>query len=165
MPDQATIQPLVSVVLCTFNGEKYLRPQLDSILSQSWTNLEVIISDDASTDGTVSIIKEYGRKDPRIRVFVNEVNSGYNKNFEKAFSHASSEHIAISDQDDIWESNKIECIMKQWLPGSLFMYSLSGSFYNDDFSSRKPAPAVRYGIITQPHHIGPSARFMNTKRS
>jgi glycosyltransferase involved in cell wall biosynthesis len=153
LTDPVTIQPLVSVVMCTFNGEKYLRPQLDSILSQTYRNLEVIISDDASTDGTVPVLKEYSQKDPRVRILLNPENLGYNINFEKAFPYARAEYIAISDQDDIWDSDKIEIMMKQWLPGSLFMYSLSGNFYNDDLNSRKPAPPVRYGTITQPHQL------------
>ncbi len=153
MTDPATIQPLVSVVLCSFNGEKFLRPQLDSILSQSYRNLELIVSDDASTDGTVTILQEYSKKDPRVKFVVNRENIGYNKNFEKAFALAAADFIAISDQDDIWEESKIATMMKDWLPGSLFIYSLSGNFYNDDFASRRPAPRVRYTVITEPHQL------------
>jgi glycosyltransferase involved in cell wall biosynthesis len=153
LADPSTIQPLVSVVLCSFNGKKFLRPQLDSILSQSYRNLELIVSDDFSTDGTVDILQEYSQKDPRIKFVVNRENLGYNRNFEKAFSLASAEFIAISDQDDIWEENKIASMMKEWLPGSLFMYSLSGNFNDDDFASRKPAPRVRYEVITKPHQL------------
>lgn len=153
MSARETIQPLVSVVMCTFNGEKFLRPQLDSILSQSYRNLELIVSDDVSTDNTVSILQEYSEKDPRVKFVVNPENMGYNRNFEKAFSLAAAGFIAISDQDDLWEENKIESMMKDWLPGSLFMYSLSGNFYNDDFASRKPAPNVRYTPITEPHQL------------
>ena len=153
MADSVTIQPLVSVVLCTYNGEKYLRPQLDSILSQSYRNLELVVSDDASTDGTVDILKEYSQTDPRVKLVVNRENTGYNRNFEKAFALASASYIAISDQDDIWEEKKIEAMMEGWLPGSLFTYSLSGNFSNDDFASRKPAPRVRYSVITEPHQL------------
>lgn len=143
----SSIQPLVSVVLCTYNGEKYLRPQLDSILAQSWQALEIIICDDGSIDGTASILEEYRQKDQRIRYQVNTRNLGYNKNFEQAFQLATAEYIAISDQDDIWESRKIEIMMGQWTTDSLFLFSLSGTFTDDDFENRKPAPDVRYASI------------------
>lgn len=116
MSNSGSIQPLVSVVLCTYNGEKFLRPQIDSITAQTYPNLEIIIVDDVSSDSTSSILEEYRQKDSRVKFHINSANIGYNKNFEKAFSLATADYIAISDQDDIWESNKIELMMKDWLP-------------------------------------------------
>lgn len=142
--------PLVSVVMCTYNGEKYLPAQIGSILSQTWPNFELIIVDDASTDSTVQILEKYRQRDNRVKIFVNDKNLGYNKNFEKAFSFASGEHVAISDQDDIWESKKIEIMMNNWLQGSLFIYSLSGNFVNDNFKERRPAPKVNYTHMDHP---------------
>ena len=147
MSTSTAIQPLVTVVLCTYNGEKYLRPQLDSILAQSWQHLEIIISDDGSTDSTPAILEEYRQKDQRIRYQVNASNLGYNKNFEQAFQQAGADFIAISDQDDIWESNKIAIMMDYWKDDSLFIFSLSGTFTDDDFKNRKPAPDVNYTPI------------------
>ena len=60
--------PLISVVMCTYNGDRFLKEQIDSILSQSWQNLELVISDDASTDGTVLILKQY-ESNERVRIF------------------------------------------------------------------------------------------------
>lgn len=139
--------------MCTYNGEKYLRPQLDSILSQTWSNIELIISDDASTDSTVQLLEAYKEKDNRVRLLLNKTNQGYNKNFENAFASAASSYIAISDQDDIWEAGKIGCMMKNWLPGALFTFCLSGTFYNDNFANRKPAPEVKYGSVTHLHQL------------
>ena len=62
-------QPLVSIALCTYNGEKFLKEQLDSILNQTYTNLEVVVTDDVSTDGTKSILEDYAAKDNRVKVF------------------------------------------------------------------------------------------------
>lgn len=146
-------QVLVSVVLCTYNGEKFLRPQLDSILAQSWTNLELLVVDDASTDQTVSILKEYSQKDKRLKYTVNPRNLGYNANFEKAFTMAAADYIAISDQDDIWEPSKLETMMFAWPKEALFVYSLSGTFYGEDFSNRREAPNVRYGPISDLHPL------------
>src|ERR1700748_3070750 len=95
-------QPLVSVAMCTYNGEKYIRQQLDSILNQTWRNLEIVIVDDGSSDDTFAIISEYAEKDSRIKCFKNEVNLGFNKNFEHAVELTTGDYIAISDQDDIW---------------------------------------------------------------
>ena len=153
MSNSGSIQPLVSVVLCTYNGEKFLRPQIDSITAQTYPNLEIIIVDDASSDSTSSILEEYRQKDSRVKFHINSANIGYNKNFEKAFSLATADYIAISDQDDIWESNKIELMIKDWLPGSLFIYSLSGNFFSNDFENRKQAPPVKYGMVTQLHQL------------
>lgn len=153
MSNSGSIQPLVSVVLCTYNGEKFLRPQIDSITAQTYPNLEIIIVDDASSDSTSSILEEYRQKDSRVKFHINSANIGYNKNFEKAFSLATADYIAISDQDDIWESNKIELMMKDWLPGSLFIYSLSGNFFSNDFENRKQAPPVKYGTVVKLHQL------------
>ena len=103
---------LVSIAMTTYNGEKYLIQQLDSILTQTYKNLEVIICDDKSLDNTAKIIKEYQKSDCRIKFFPNETNLGFKKNFEKAISFCSGEYIALSDQDDIWEKNKIELLLE-----------------------------------------------------
>ena len=147
------IQPLVSVALCTYNGSAFLRQQLDSILAQTYTNLEIVISDDASTDGTVAILEEYSQKDNRVRYSVNTQNIGFNRNFEKAILAASADFIVISDQDDIWELDKIETMMKQWPEGSGFVYSLSGNFNGDDFINRTAAPNVKYGPVSDVHQL------------
>ena len=100
---------MISIAMTTYNGEKYLREQLDSILNQTYKDFELIICDDCSTDSTVQIIKSY--IDPRIKLFINEKNLGFKKNFEKAIKLCTGEYIALSDQDDIWENNKLElCI-------------------------------------------------------
>lgn len=146
-------QPLVSVVMCTYNGEKFLRPQIGSVLSQTYSNIELVIVDDASSDNTVQILEEYKRKDSRVKYFVNEKNLGYNKNFEKAFSLAPGDYIAPCDQDDIWAASKIEMMMNEWSEDSLFVYSLSGNFANDDFAHRTDAPKVYYSSIDDIHKL------------
>lgn len=99
---------LVSIALCTYNGEAYLREQLDSIVNQSYSPIELIAVDDCSTDNTLDILKEYAAKYPFIKIFVNPENLGYIRNFEKALQLCSGDFIALSDQDDIWDLKKIE---------------------------------------------------------
>lgn len=98
---------LVSVVLCSYNGEQFIREQIDSILNQTYPILELIIQDDASCDKTFEIVNEY-RFDPRVKIYQNEKSLGFSQNFFRALFKAKGEYIAFSDQDDIWVSDKIE---------------------------------------------------------
>ncbi|MDE6410115.1 MAG: glycosyltransferase family 2 protein [Muribaculaceae bacterium] len=97
---------MVSVCLATYNGERYLREQIDSILAQLREEDELIVSDDGSTDATKEILSSYS--DSRIKLFSNEGNHGVNSNFENAVSHASGDYIFLSDQDDVWLPGKVE---------------------------------------------------------
>lgn len=98
-----------SVALCTYNGEKYLEEQIDSILSQSQTVDEIIICDDKSTDSTYEIIKNYKKKYPNLfSIYQNEKNLGYVSNFEKALALANHDVVFLCDQDDIWYPEKVE---------------------------------------------------------
>lgn len=103
--------PIVSIALCTYNGEAYLSKQLDSILAQTYRNIELIVVDDGSTDTTMEILRSYQKANSRIRVFENQSTLGYNKNFEKAIELCSGAYISISDQDDIWLGNKVERLL------------------------------------------------------
>ena len=98
----------VSVVMATYNGEKYLREQIDSILGQTHPIYELIIQDDGSTDNTIAIAKDYATRNPVVKVFVNEKNLGLNQNFKTAVMRATGDYVAISDQDDVWYPQKIE---------------------------------------------------------
>jgi glycosyltransferase involved in cell wall biosynthesis len=148
-----TTAPLVSVAMCTYNGARYIREQLDSILQQTYPNLEIVIVDDASRDTTAEIVQSYADRDRRIIFQANAENLGYNRNFEKAISLCHGDYIAISDQDDIWESRKIEIMMKNWPRDASFIYSLSGKFYDEDLANRIPAPKVQYDDIRDTHEL------------
>lgn len=102
-----TLQPLISIAMCTYNGECFLAAQIDSVLNQTWRNIELVIVDDCSTDGTVAITEEFGRKDSRIRIYKNSENLGINQNFNRALSLCKGEFIAPCDQDDIWHPDKL----------------------------------------------------------
>ena len=103
----------VSVVMCTYNGEKYIREQIDSILNQTYPIYELIIQDDCSTDGTVSIINEYVNKFSNVQLYINEKNLGFNTNFESVAMKAHGDFVAISDQDDVWMPNKLISAIKK----------------------------------------------------
>ena len=95
----------ISVCMATYNGEKYIKEQLDSILSQLSINDEVIISDDISTDKTIETIKSF--EDNRIIIYINEEKLGASANFNVSLSKASGDIIFLSDQDDIWLDSKV----------------------------------------------------------
>ncbi len=116
--------PLISIALSSYNGEKYIREQLDSLIKQTYSPIEIVVVDDCSNDSTFSILKEYKEKYDNIQIFLNEQNLGFNKSFEKAFSSCSGKYIAISDQDDCWMENKIERL-HQHIGENLLIYSNS----------------------------------------
>ena len=99
----------VSVAMCTYNGERYLQEQLHSILEQSRQPDELVVCEDASSDGTLNILHSFKRLAPfDVRVYANDSNLGYVKNFEKAISKCEGDIILCSDQDDIWFPDRIE---------------------------------------------------------
>ena len=100
--------PLISVVMATYNGSLYLAQQMESVLAQSYRNIELIVIDDCSTDNTIEILKGFQQNRPAIRIIKNETNLGYVKNFEKGCLLATGEYIALCDQDDYWHPDKIK---------------------------------------------------------
>ena len=101
------MQKKVDVLMATYNGEKYLKEQIDSILNQTYQNIQLIISDDCSTDKTRQILRQY-EKDDRVKVFYQEKNLGYVRNFEFLLKKIENDLYMLSDQDDVWKKEKIE---------------------------------------------------------
>lgn len=102
-----TKKPTVSVNICCYNGEKYLREALDSIINQTYKDWELVIINDGSTDSTESIIKEYiDRGYPIVYHYQENHGLGYSRN--EALKRSSGEFIAFIDQDDIWMPEKLE---------------------------------------------------------
>ncbi|MBC7992749.1 MAG: glycosyltransferase family 2 protein [Rhizobacter sp.] len=113
--------PLISIALCTFNGERFLREQLDSLLAQDWPHIEIVAVDDASTDGTPQILASYAGRNARIRYTRNAHNRGYQKNFEAAISLCSGRWIAPCDQDDIWLPRKLSELARELATGAALL--------------------------------------------
>ena len=102
------MQETIDVLLATYNGEKYIKEQIDSILNQSYKNIRLIISDDCSKDKTQEILKEYEKKDNRIELHIQEKNLGVVKNIEFLLKQVKNKYYMLSDQDDVWLPEKIE---------------------------------------------------------
>ena len=103
---------MISVCVATYNGEKFIREQIESILCQLSSDDEIIVSDDGSTDGTIVIINCIG--DKRIRIIEGPRKHSPTFNFENALKEAKGDYIFLADQDDVWKTNKVEVCMK-WL--------------------------------------------------
>ena len=101
----------ISIAVCTYNGEKYLQQQLDSFATQTRLPDEVVICDDCSKDATGRILKDFAANAAfPVKLYFNEQNFGFLKNFEKAIRLCSGEIIVLSDQDDVWHEEKIKLI-------------------------------------------------------
>lgn len=100
---------MISVAMASYNGEKHIKKQISSILSNLSEIDELVISDDGSTDKTIEIIESFN--DKRIRLIYG-ARKGVNQNFANAISNCKGDYIFLSDQDDIWYSNKVDSVMK-----------------------------------------------------
>ena len=100
---------MIDICLATYNGEKYICEQIDSILSQTYSNWHLYIRDDGSTDKTVNILNKYYLSHPEKITIISDDkgNLGVNRNFFEIFKHTTSDYIAFSDQDDIWLPQKL----------------------------------------------------------
>ena len=103
---------MISVCIATYNGERFIREQIDSILRQLSSDDEIIVSDDGSTDDTISIINSID--DKRIRVIEGPRKQSPTSNFECALKASKGDYIFMSDQDDVWKPNKVKICM-EWL--------------------------------------------------
>ena len=126
-------KPLVSIAVCTYNGEAFLKEQLDSLIDQTYQPIEIIAVDDRSSDATLQILNSYKSKYQNFSVVENEHNLGYAKNFEKAISLCKGEYIALSDQDDVWDLNKITILVKN-IGENALIYHDSEFISQDGFS-------------------------------
>lgn len=123
---------MVSVIVGTYNGEKYLAEQLNSIASQTYNDIEIIICDDCSADNTHSIVKKFAEQHSNVSYHFNDRNLGVNKNFEQGFLLAKGDYIAISDQDDIWKPEKIEEQMLLFSKEDVLVVHSASALFKDD---------------------------------
>lgn len=147
-------QEKIAVLMATYNGEKYIREQIDSILNQKDVDLDLYIFDDVSKDGTVEILKEYSEKYKNVKYKVNEKNKNYTYNFIDALfsfkGNKTYDYYAFSDQDDFWVDDKLSTAIKKLKEmGECSLYSsnlklvdknlepLNRNYRNEDFTFKK----------------------------
>ena len=133
----------ISVAFIVYNGTRYMRTQLDSILAQTQTVDEIIVCDDASSDNTKEILEEYKKSYPDLFfIHYNNQNIGPTKNIEKAIQNCIGELILLADQDDYWETNKVETIVK-WFEQNPTM---NGVFTNGSLMNSNGEIDNKYGL-------------------
>lgn len=121
----------ISVVMCTFNGSKYIEQQLQSLCAQSCQPDEVIIYDDCSSDDTIQIIKGFEKK-LNLKIFQQNENVGYIENFRSAICKARADILAYCDQDDIWHTNKLELVKAKFASNKEIAFVISDADLVDE---------------------------------
>lgn len=99
---------LVSIIMPTFNAESTVIDSINSIIRQTYTNWELLVTDDCSSDSTLRILNDFAIRDTRIKVFQNEENSGAAVSRNKSISNSLGTYIAFLDSDDLWEPTKLQ---------------------------------------------------------
>ena len=128
------MQEKVDILMTTYNTEiKYLKQQIDSILNQTYKNICLLISDDNSTNKEVQkTLKEYEEKDERIKVYIQDNNLGYIKNFEFLLKESTSNYIMYADHDDIWYENKVEKSLEELIKKDVDLVYVNAEQIDED---------------------------------
>lgn len=147
--------PLISIGLPVYNGENYLEESLQSILCQTYTNFELIISDNCSTDETGSICQRYAMNDPRIRYYRVDMNRGAAWNYNRVFELATGEYFKWAAHDDLIAKTYLECCIQAiescpdvilCYPKTLLIDENGGNPtpYDDGLNLNSPLPVERF---------------------
>lgn len=105
----------VSIAMTTYNGEKFVKEQLESLSAQTHQPDELVVCDDSSSDGTVKVLEEFAKTAPfQVKIFRNELNLGFTRNFEKSLSLCSGDYVFLCDQDDVWYKDKILLVLAEF---------------------------------------------------
>lgn len=157
------MSPKISVALCTYNGEKFIEKQLESIFNQSLIVSEIIICDDGSTDKTEEIISKFKETFPNIiHFYKNEINLNSVKNFEKAIKLTTGDYIFLSDQDDIWQINKVEKIVNHFLQNPIAEAVFTDAFLIDENDNLIENYSLLQCCIFKPEMVKQCGSFWKT---
>lgn len=130
---------MIDILMATYNGEKYIGTQISSIVNQTYTDWQLLVHDDGSTDGTVSIIKKWAEIDNRIKLIDDGIVLHHpGKNFIHVLQQSYSEYACFADQDDYWFENKLEVMLKYFtnteVPKLVYSSCYIWKFKNYDIS-------------------------------
>ncbi len=163
----------VDILLTTYNTKiEYLIKQIDSILNQTYTNISLIISDDNSSNKEVQeVLKKYEKEDSRIKLFIQNENLGYIKNFEFLLNKSTAEYIMFADHDDIWYEDKVEESLKKLKEEDVDLVYCNanqidenGKIIEEDYFKYKNVPIVNgHSNIALSRYIGIGCSQMFTK--
>jgi len=138
--------PPLSVCIATYNGERYVAGQINTILSDISSDDEVIVVDDASSDDTVAIIEAF--RDPRVHIYINSTNEGHVKAFERAIALASGRYVCLADQDDLWppgRTAKVISALRKYdvVAGEFTAFNVNGTASSSTLRARDSSHTVR----------------------
>lgn len=154
-------KPLVSVLMTAYNREKYIAEAIESVLISTYRNFELLIIDDASTDKTITIAKEFALNDDRIKIYVNERNLGQFQNRNKAASYAKGKYIKYCDSDDKlfdWTLDYCVNMMEKYPSAGMGILNLNNGIKNEYLN---PAEAIHTNFFhTEILSIGPSGTIL-----
>ncbi len=166
MTDTATTEPLVSIVMPTYNASNFVCKSIASIMAQTYTHWELYVVDDCSTDNTAHIIQDYIAQDSRIKLIENVINSGAAISRNRAIEEAKGDYIAFCDSDDCWDANKLAVqVAFMEKEGSLMSYhnyrviNLKG----DVLRGRISPPTITYKDMTKRCEMGCLTVMYNCK--
>lgn len=155
-----TNQPLVSVLMTAYNRELYIAEAIESVISSTYQNLELIIVDDCSKDDSVEIAKGYALRDNRVKVYINEKNLGDYPNRNKAISHAAGKYIMFCDSDDTLMQDSISKIVSLAESDSQFNFAFSWAFCKEPTKISSYDALNKHFFGQQFLFIGPGGTFM-----
>ncbi|WP_422529156.1 glycosyltransferase family 2 protein [Serratia fonticola] len=147
MGENSKKTPLVSIIMPTYNSSVFVHEAIQSILNQDYHHWELIITDDCSTDNTVSIIDTYSRKDKRIQYYINKSNSGAAITRNNSIVKARGDYVAFLDSDDLWHKDKLSSQIG-------FMLNSNSCFSFTPFSL----------VSEQGHHLNKTVDLNNCKK-
>lgn len=145
--------PTVSIGLPVYNGEAFVAAAIDSLLGQDLTDLELVISDNASTDRTPEICEAYARRDPRVQFSRNDTNLGPNRNFLRVLELATGEHFMWASHDDVWAADYVRLLLAGFSAGDGIALSAGRTMYMTEEgapSSLSSASAPSAHVVTAP---------------
>lgn len=148
---------VVDILMCTYNGANFIEQQIQSILDQTYPHFRLIIIDDISSDETADIIKKMMATDPRIEFHQNEKNLGYFDNFLSGLSYVESDYLFFSDQDDIWQENKIELQLNDLISenDSVLMNFSNSYLLFEDMDEQSQFTTKRDAVKIKPYYFSP----------
>ncbi|MGH1384912.1 glycosyltransferase family 2 protein [Kordia sp.] len=161
-------KPLVSVITPTYNTEAFISETIDSVRAQTYTNWEMVIVDDASSDATVAILKKYAALDDRIKVHVLETNSGAAIARNTAIENAAGSYIAFLDADDLWKPEKltkqIAFMQEKNIAVSFTSYELMDEQGKSLGKMIKALPKVNFSKMLKSNYVGNLTGIYNAEQ-
>lgn len=131
------MEPLISIIVAAYNAEEHLEECLESLVSQTHSNLEILVCNDCSSDRTPQILSRYAGKDARIRVISNQCNLRAAASRNRCIAQSRGAYIMVQDSDDVCERNRAERLLAELLGNKEFQFVSSGYYLFDDHGRYK----------------------------